>query len=36
MLLFFRKPKNTIYVVATEAALAEGDLNKLWEDYYGY
>jgi len=36
MLLFFKKPKNTIYVVATEAALTEADLNKLWEDYYGY
>ena len=38
MLLFFKPPKNTIYiyVVATEAALAEGGLNKLWEDYYGY
>jgi len=29
MLLFFKKPKNTIYVVATEAALTETDLNKL-------
>ena len=36
MLLFFKNPKNTIYVIATEAALAEGGLNKLWEDYYGY
>ena len=29
MLLFFKNPKNTIYVIATEAALTEGDLNKL-------
>ena len=29
MLLFFKNPKNTIYVVATEAALTETDLNKL-------
>ena len=36
MFLFFKNPKNTINVVATEAALAEGDLNKLWNDYYGY
>ncbi len=36
MLLFFKNPKNTIYVVATEATLTEGGLNKLWEDYYGY
>ena len=36
MFLFFKNPKNTIYVVATEVAFAEGDLNKLWNDYYGY
>ena len=29
MLLFFKNPKNTLYVVATEAALAEPHLNKL-------
>ena len=29
MLLFFKNPKNTIYVIATEAALTEADLNKL-------
>lgn len=29
MLLFFKNPKNTIYVVATEATLTETDLNKL-------
>ena len=29
MLLFFKNPKNIIYVVATEAALTEADLNKL-------
>ena len=29
MLLFFKNPKNTLYVVAVEAALAEPHLNKL-------
>ena len=29
MLLFFKNPKNTIYVVVTEAVLAETDLKKL-------
>ena len=29
MLLCFKNPKNIIYVVATEAALTEADLNKL-------
>lgn len=27
MLLFFKNPKNIIYVVATEAALTEADLK---------
>ena len=29
MLLFFKNPKNTLYVVATEVTLTETDLNKL-------
>lgn len=29
MLLFFKNPKKTLYVVAVEAALAEPHLNKL-------